>query len=245
MLARKINAGLSSHSSANVRADILWLCVTDDAIGETARALSKRWKGTIALHSSGALTSETLAPLRREGVALGSLHPMMTFVGTGTPSLKGIACAVEGDAAAVRVARRIAHDLGASAFEIERSRKPLYHAMGSFSSPLLIALLAMAERIGQAAGLPARSIPATLQPILRQTLENYFRSGAANAFSGPLVRGDIETVRGHLRELKKVPDARDIYLSLARSSINTLPVHDRAGLKKVLGKTKGSPKRAS
>lgn len=233
-LARRVRGRFSTISSARLDSEILWLCVTDDAISATSRAIGKRWKGKVALHSSGALASDTLAPLRREGVALGSLHPMMTFAGRSVPSLAGISFAVEGDPAAVRAARRIARDLGGSVFQIAKAGKTLYHAMGSFSSPMLIASLAMAERIGQAAGLPRRSIPGIMQPILRQTLENYFHGGAARAFSGPIVRADVETVRRHLRALKKVPGAHDIYLALARSALDTLPVRDRAALRKVL-----------
>jgi len=232
-LARQVQARVLSRQDA-IPGDILWICVTDDAIASTAAELAGKWKGRVALHSSGALTSDLLAPLRRRGAAVASLHPMMTFVGRSSPSLSGISFAVEGDPAAVRVARRIARDLGGSVFDIAKEGKTLYHAMGSFSSPLLIATLAMAEQIGQAAGLPRRSIPGIMQPILRQTLENYFRGGAARAFSGPIVRADVETVRRHLRALKKVPGARDIYLALARSALDTLPVRNRSALRKIL-----------
>lgn len=235
-LARRVRGRVSSIASARLDSQILWLCVTDDAISTTARALGKRWKGRVALHSSGALSSDALAPLRREGAALGSLHPMMTFVGHSTPSLSGISFAVEGDPVAVRAARRIARDLGGSVFEIAKQGKTLYHAMGSFSSPMLIATLAMAERIGRAAGVPPKFIPKIMRPILRQTLENYVRGGPARAFSGPIVRADVETVRRHLRALKTVPGARGIYLALARSALDTLPVRDRKALRKVLSK---------
>ncbi|MBZ5646341.1 MAG: DUF2520 domain-containing protein [Acidobacteriia bacterium] len=233
VLARQVQARVLSRQDA-IPGDILWICVTDDAIASTAAELAAKWNGRIALHSSGALTSDLLTPLRRRGAAVASLHPMMTFVGRSSPSLSGISFAVEGDPAAVRVARRIARDLGGSVFDIAKEGKTLYHAMGSFSSPLLIASLAMAEQVGQAAGLPRRSIPRIMQPLLRQTLENYFRGGAARAFSGPIVRADVETVRRHLRALKKVPGARDIYLALARSALDTLPVRNRSALRKIL-----------
>ncbi len=233
-LARATGARLSAGIPAHIGTDVVWICVTDDAIASTAKALRGRWKGTVALHSSGALTSDTLAPLRREGVHLGSLHPMMTFVARAKTSLSGISFAVEGDAKAVRVGSRIARDLGGSVFPISKRGKALYHAMGSFSSPLVVATLAMAERIGQAAGLPRRDVPKILQPILHQTLNNYLAKGAAAAFSGPLVRGDVATVSRHLRELKRVPGAREIYVALARSAIRALPVRDRAGVERLL-----------
>ena len=237
-LARATGARLSAGLPSHIGTDIVWLCVTDDAIASTAKALQGRWKGSVALHSSGALTSATLAPLKSKGVQLASLHPMMTFVALATPSLSGISFAAEGDPIAVRVASRIARDLGGLVFTVSRRGKPLYHAMGSFSSPLLIATLAMAEKVGAASGLPRRDIPKILQPILRRTLENYLAKGAAAAFSGPLVRGDIETVRRHLRELRKVPGAREAYVALAGPAIRTLPVANRAAVERLL-KQKG------
>ncbi len=232
-LARRTGARLPTPD-ASLRSDLLWICVTDDAIGEVAHDLAARWKGRIALHSSGALGSDVLAPLRKRGAAVASLHPMMTFVGSGTPSLAGVPFAVEGDVAAVRVARKITADFGGSVFPIRRRGKTLYHAMGSFSSPLVIATLAMAERIGQAAGIPRKQAPKVIEPILRQTLKNYSQRGAGKAFSGPIVRADLHTVRRHLQALRKVPGAREIYVALARSAIENLPVRDPAALKKLL-----------
>jgi len=237
-LARALGARLSTLGTTKLDTDILWICVTDDAIAATAKSFARGWNGKIALHSSGALTSDTLAPLRREGVQVASLHPMMTFVARSSPSLSGISFAVEGDPRAVRAASRIARDLGGSVFPISKAGKTLYHAMGSFSSPLLVATLAMAERIGEAAGLPRRAVPRILQPILRQTLENYFGGGAAQSFSGPIKRGDLDTIRRHLRGLKKVSGAREAYIALARSAIATLPVRNRPSVRKLLKKQK-------
>jgi predicted short-subunit dehydrogenase-like oxidoreductase (DUF2520 family) len=159
---------------------------------------------------------------------------MMTFGGSGTPSLAGVPFAVEGDPAAVSLARRIVRDLGGSAFSIASRGKTLYHAMGSFSSPLVIATLAMAERIGQAAGIPKKHVPKVIEPILRQTLKNYSRGGAAKAFSGPIVRADLQTVRRHLQALRKIPGAREIYVALARSAVENFAVRDPRSLRKIL-----------
>ena len=77
-----------------------------------------------------------LSPLKRKGANTASLHPMMTFVPGATPRMEEVPFAVEGDSRAVAVARRIVRDLGAESFAIKKAAKPLYHALGSFSSPL-------------------------------------------------------------------------------------------------------------
>src|SRR6185437_5394660 len=159
----------------------------DDALTETAKLLARKpgWSGKIILHSSGALTSNVLSPLKRKGASTASLHPMMTFVPGATPRMEEVPFAVEGDSRAVSIARRIVSDLGAESFAIKKAAKPLYHALGSFSSPLIVAVLVTAERVGRGAGLSASQTRRVTAPILRQTIQNYSERGAAAAFSGP------------------------------------------------------------
>ncbi len=235
-LARKLSARPATYAGAKLGAAVVWLCVTDDAIAPAACALARNrnWMGKVVLHSSGALTSDQLAPLRRRGAAVAALHPMMTFVRGAAPSMKGVPFAVEGDPAAVSVARRIARDLGGQVFPIQKRNKTLYHAFGSFSSPLMIATLAMAEQVALAAGVPKGSVRDAMLPITRRTFDNFLRGGTAAAFSGPINRGDVRTVARHLRALRKVRGAREIYVALARSVLDSLPVKNRARLRKLL-----------
>jgi predicted short-subunit dehydrogenase-like oxidoreductase (DUF2520 family) len=158
----------------------------------------------------------------------------MTFVSRSIPSLKGVPFAVEGNAMAVRAARRIVRDLGGEAFTIHKQDKAAYHAWGAFASPLLLAALVTAEQVARAAGLSVAEARKKMLPIVKQTIANYEALGPAGAFSGPIVRGDAEIVRQHLRILKKVPAARDVYLALARVALRYLPVGQRAKLKKAL-----------
>jgi predicted short-subunit dehydrogenase-like oxidoreductase (DUF2520 family) len=234
-LAKKVHA-VAAVANVRLDADLVWFCVPDREIGKAARQLAHatEWKGKIAFHSSGALPSDELQALRRRGAAVASVHPLMTFVRASIPALRGIPFALEGDAQALRVAREIIRDLGAEAFSISKNKKSAYHAWGGFASPLLIALLVTGERVAQAAGLsPADARKKTL-PIMRQTLANYAKLGPARAFSGPIVRGDAQVVRKHLKELKKIPGAKDVYLALARAGFHYLPLRNRKELEKLL-----------
>jgi predicted short-subunit dehydrogenase-like oxidoreductase (DUF2520 family) len=237
-LARDIEARASTRDGAQLDADVVWFCVPDREIAAASRQLAPLidWKSKIAFHSSGALLSDELNMLRRRGVAVASVHPLMTFVPGSMPSLEGAPFAVEGDAMAVRAARRIVRDLGGQAFTIRKQHKAAYHAWGAFTSPLLVATLVTAERLARTAGLSVADARKKMLPIVRQTLANYEALGPAGAFSGPIVRGDAETVRKHLRVLKKVPEARNVYLALARAALRYLPTRNRAKLKKVLGR---------
>ncbi|HEY2914147.1 MAG TPA: DUF2520 domain-containing protein, partial [Candidatus Angelobacter sp.] len=185
MLARLLDARALSLSDAGPSSDIIWICHTDDALTETAKLLARKpgWLGKIVLHSSGALSSDVLSSLKRKGAHTASLHPMMTFVPGATPRMEEVPFAVEGDSRAVAAARRIVRDLGAESFPIKKAAKPLYHALGSFSSPLIVAALVTAERVGRGAGLTASQTRRVMTPILRQTMKNYAERGAAAAFS--------------------------------------------------------------
>ncbi len=236
-LARGTGARPTQIDQAALTADIVWICVPDDAIAAGAADLAARadWKGKIALHSSGALPARELAALRRRGAAVASVHPMMTFVrGARPPSPVGIPFAIEGDPKALRAARAIVRDLRGEIVIIHARHKPLYHALGAFASPLIVAELELAERVARAAGVASGLARRVVAPILRKTIDNYLAHGAAAAFSGPLARGDLQTVRMHLAVLRRVPGAREAYLVLARSAVRNLPVARRRELTRIL-----------
>lgn len=235
-LARQIAAHASVVSAAAMRSKIVWFCVPDSEIAHAAAALAVRlnWKQKIALHSSGALASDELAVLRRQGASVASVHPMMTFVRDSQPSLQSVPFAIEGDVPAVRVAHRIVKDLGAAAYPIRKPDKPAYHAWGTFGSPLVMALLATTERVAEAAGVEPSAARRRMIPILIQTLANYAAFGAPGAFSGPIVRGDVETVKRHLQVLRKEPAAREVYLALGRAALRYLPAKNKTLLKRIL-----------
>jgi len=235
-LAKEVGAVASVGLADESRANVVWLCVPDGEIARAARVLaaSGKWTGRFALHSSGALASDELAALRRRGASVASVHPMMTFVRGSRPSLVGVPFAVEGDAAAVRVARRIVDDLGGNAHTIRTKDKAAYHAWGAFASPLFTALLGTSEQVAASAGVPREQARRRVIPILLQTLANYASFGAPGAFSGPIVRGDVNTVKKHLRALARVPPARDVYVALARAALRYLPAKKRSSLARVL-----------
>jgi predicted short-subunit dehydrogenase-like oxidoreductase (DUF2520 family) len=238
--ARAVTQTLKTRSShyqnMSLDADLIWLCVPDREITVVATELASLniWKRKTVFHSSGALDSDTLNALRARGAKVASVHPLMTFVKGAVPNMKGITFAIEGDAAAVRVAQRIVSDFGARTFFIRKHHKPAYHAWSAFTSPLLVAALVTAEQVARSAGLKAAEARRMMLPIVCQTLVNYAALGPSEAFSGPLVRGDAEVVRKHLQALKKVPQARAVYVALARSALRHLPAENRRQLEKVL-----------
>lgn len=235
-LAAQLGARPATLQTAELDTAILWFCVPDREIRIAAAALAPRAKGKaqFAFHSSGALPSNELAPLRKAGIATASVHPVMTFVAGSQPSLAGVPFALEGDAAATRMAQRIVRDLGGDSFLLPASRKAAYHAWATMTSPLLLAFLVVLEETARAAGLKPEDSRRKSLPIVRQTLKNYSVLGPRGSFSGPIVRGDVATVSRHLDTLRKHPLSREVYLALAKAALRKLPTRDRKGLERAL-----------
>jgi predicted short-subunit dehydrogenase-like oxidoreductase (DUF2520 family) len=223
-------------SAADVKSELVWFCVPDSETARAARAFAGQssWKGRVAVHSSGALTSDELALLRRRGAAVASVHPLMTFVQGSRPLLSGVPFAIEGDAGAVRLARTIVQELGGVPYTIRKQDKAAYHAWGTFASPLLTALLAVTEEVAKLSGVRGEAAKGRMIPILRQTLANYAEFGAARGVSGPIIRGDVETVKRHLKVLRGIPAARDVYSVLAQAALQYLPAKNKEALRRLL-----------
>jgi len=236
--ARAVAARLGAkvvHLGDPLAAKLVLMAVPDGVIGATARELSRsgEWQGKTVLHTSGALDASALAELKHRGASVGSAHPMNSFVeSSSAKDLRGISFAVEGDTAAVRVAEKIARALRGKPIQIPAVLKPVYHAFGALASPLLVSLLAAAEDLGRAAGV--KDPREAMEPIVRRTVENFFREGAAASFSGPMKRGDIVTLERHLRALRSKPRIRKVYLALAEHAAARLPVLNKAALKRLL-----------
>jgi predicted short-subunit dehydrogenase-like oxidoreductase (DUF2520 family) len=235
-LGREVAAKVEKAGRAQINAEVVWFCVPDGAIRTAAFFLRDKtdWKGRIALHCSGALSSDELAELRARGAAVASAHPLMTFVKGSRPPLAGVPFALEGDRKALRAAKAIIKNLEARTFAIRKADKAAYHAWGMFASPLLTALLAAGESVAAAAGVRPVAARQRMLPILRQTLENYARLGAPESFSGPIARGDVATVKKHLEVLRAVPGAKEIYVALGRSALRELPAKNREQIETIL-----------
>jgi len=251
-LAARVGARTVTTRSAVLDTTLLWFCVPDREIRGSASALAGHLstraaahkknrvqskvpsKVRFAFHSSGALLSRELEPLREAGIAVASVHPLMTFVAGTHPSLTGVPFAMEGDHAATQIARQIIRKLEGESFSLPAARKAAYHAWATLTSPLLLAFLVTLEEAARAAGFTRKDARRKSLPIIRQTLANYSRLGPAKSFSGPLIRGDAGTVAKHLAALKKHPGPREVYVALARAAFRGLPVKNRAGLRRLL-----------
>jgi predicted short-subunit dehydrogenase-like oxidoreductase (DUF2520 family) len=217
----------SRLDAAALAADVVLITTPDRAIASVAAQLARiggeRCREKIVLHTNGAIDRSVLAPLERLGAATGSLHPLQTFTRSAAPDLDGAICAIEGTPRALRVARRIARDLGCIPVVIAPQSKPAYHAAAALAAGHMLAVEEAATRILIALGFSRLQAVRALLPLTRQTLDNFERFGANAAWTGPLARGDFATVKKHAAALRKFPrEYREAYDSLSRLALLVL-----------------------
>lgn len=212
------------------QADLFLICVPDDQIAAVAIELSKlnADREPVALHTSGALPSDVLAPLRKKGWRTGSLHPLIS-VSDARASVRGAFWCVEGDPRAVRVAKAIVRDLEGESFSIRSAEKPLYHAAAVMTSGSVTALFDVALEMLVESGVTRKTARRILQPLLASTVQNLETNDPAQALTGTFSRGDVETVKRHLAALKKsgLTDALELYRLLGKRSLKMTKKHLR------------------
>ena len=200
--------------------NVILLTAPDAALNEVAGALAKfdetRLRSKIVLHTSGALDRTVLAALARRGASTGSLHPMQTFTGRGVPRLEKVVFAVEGDRSATIVARKIALALGGVPVTINSRNKPAYHAAGALVAGHGLGLIEAATQVLLKLGFSRRDAMRALLPLMRQMLDNFERLGPRKSWTGPVSRGDFETVAKHIKALRNYPREFEVaYAALA------------------------------
>jgi predicted short-subunit dehydrogenase-like oxidoreductase (DUF2520 family) len=202
----------------------VFLAVPDDAVAPLAAALPWR-AGQAVVSVSGALGLGALDAARREGARAGCLHPLQSFPERegGAGRFAGVVCGVEGDPPLGDELARLCEALGARSVRLEGVDRARYHAAAVFASNYIVALHAAAAEVWRTAGLPEELARAALSPLTRGVVDAIERLPLAEALTGPLVRGDVETIALHLSRLEDLPEQRALYRALG-SQLLSLPL---------------------
>jgi predicted short-subunit dehydrogenase-like oxidoreductase (DUF2520 family) len=206
--------------------DVLLLTVPDDMLGNVVATLADAGAlraGQYVVHTSGRHGLGVLAPAVAIGARPVALHPALTFTGTDVdlPRLAGCVFGVTAPEAEKPLAERLVADLGGRIMWVPEERRSLYHASLAHGANHLVTLVSQAMEMLAAAGVGDSGVdPAdTLRPLLEAALSNALTYGDA-ALTGPIVRGDVETVRAHLRELATAtPQDLPSYVAMARATL--------------------------
>ena len=210
---------LLSHLELIEAADAVLITVPDKAVSFIAQTLGNtktHWTGQMVLHTAGALSSAVLQPLREQGAATASMHPLQTFADPllGSTRLSGTTFSLEGDAAAVEFASDLVKDLKGLPVVISAEDRPRYHAAAVLASNAIVALVSVASDLLM---IPD-ALPALL-PLMRGAMENLESLGLPKALTGPVDRNDQSTLLSHLQALQDNPTALQVYCALGEATV--------------------------
>lgn len=216
----------STAWAAAREADMVFITTPDAIIRPVCEAIAERGgfsRRAVVLHCSGSQPSSILESARGSGCSVGSLHPLQSIAAPGGREnpFHGVVFSVEGDPPATALGGGIAADLGGSIVSIRTEAKTLYHAAAVAASNYLVTLLAESCRLLGEAGMSERDAIRVLMPLVRGTLSNIEADGPGAALTGPVVRGDFETVRAHLAAMAAdMPESMVLYRTLARYTVD-------------------------
>ncbi len=225
-LAERVEAPVAATDFADLpaQARLLFCCVPDGAVAPVARSLAgldHAWPACTVAHTAGALTTEALFALAVRGATTLGFHPMQTFTRNSRPeAFEGIYVGLEGEEGAVAFGKRLVAELGARPLVIAAEDKARYHLAASLASNFLVTLMAMAGEVLTSIGLSRQEGAALLQPLVEGTVHNLRFQLAEDALTGPIARGDSETVAVHLNALAThLPHLTPFYVLMATEAV--------------------------
>lgn len=255
-LARNLGPGVRAHrhaAPAVTRGEVVLLALPQAALQEFAASLpGEVSEGRVFLHTSGSASDDVLEPLGAAGAVTGRFHPLYPFTGSDTDAqgIRGASYAVSGQPRAVKVATRLARSLGGRVLRLPPGGETAYHLSAVLASNLLVALAAQAAQLGPRWGQTPAAALQVLLPLLRASVEQLHRNGLPGALTGPLVRGELDTVQDHLDLLRRGNhrDLLQLYRLLSRTGVDLalqgghLDARQGRGLKRLLSASERSRK---
>lgn len=195
----------------------------DDAVEEIIAATKSGLveRGTVILHTSAIAEPEALRTLSDAGFPCGTFHPLVPFSDPEVSAqlLRGGWIGIDGENAAKSTARRLAGHLGARTLDIPPGKKAAYHAAAVISSNFPVVLASVAGHLLQDIGVPDATAYQAVESLMRGALANMNQALPDDALTGPVMRGDAETVAKHLRALQGRGAASEVYRALSTAAV--------------------------
>ena len=200
---------------------MVFITTPDDAIASMAEQV--RWRrGQYVLHCSGALSLHVLESAQRDGAVTGSLHPLQSFasIDQAVNNLSYSTFALEGREPLLSLLKQIVNLLKGNAIVLKAGDKALYHAAAVFTSNYTITLLGIAAKLWESFGIPQEKAVPALLPLLKGTVNNIESIGLPNCLTGPVARGDLDTIRKNLEAISaSCPSLLSVYKEMGQQSI--------------------------
>jgi predicted short-subunit dehydrogenase-like oxidoreductase (DUF2520 family) len=208
-------------------ANVVIVCVRDAQLDETideviaASRDGRVGRGTVILHTSAIAEPSGLRSLNESGFPGGTFHPLVPFSDPEVAAelLRKGWVGIDGENAARSTSRRLAGHVGARTLDIPAGQKPAYHAAAVISSNFPVVLASVAGHLLHDIGVPEASAYQAVESLMLGALANMKQALPDDALTGPIVRGDAETVAKHLRALQGHGAASAVYRALSAAAV--------------------------
>ncbi len=224
-LAKAIPGCIAVEDNQSVAddADLVFITTPDGVIGNVANEV--QWRpGQSVVHCSGADSTAVLESARRAGAKVGGFHPLQTFAGIqrAVENMPGSTFAIEAEEPLLSELKEMAAALECHSIELKPEDKALYHASAVIASNYLVTLVKMATDLWKTMGIPEEEAVRALVPLLKGTINNIETIGLPGCLTGPIARGDAETVEKHLEALET--NSSELLAAYVELAIQTIPV---------------------
>lgn len=187
-------------------ADVVLIAVKDDSIASVTERLKSMVENiAVVAHLSGFVPVLSLQPLQERGVAVGGFHPLVSIPdpASGAGALRGAFVGIGGDQLAIDTLTHLGSSLGLESFRLEDTDRPAYHAAAAAAANFVVTSLSISSDLFESAGID----PRVSRPLVERVIANCFDNGPAQSLTGPIARGDVDTVVGHLTAADEVSDS--------------------------------------
>jgi predicted short-subunit dehydrogenase-like oxidoreductase (DUF2520 family) len=222
---QKLGVGSPARSIRDLpEADVTWIVCNDDSIPSVVSELTESQQlksGSYVIHCSGVLSSSVLAPLRNKGCNIGSFHPPKAFPSEilDEQAFNQVMCVIEGDDPVCQWLTSTFKQLGAHLLTIEPQAKPLYHAASVVASNYLVTLAHYSQQLMLEAGIEENDAKSIVVQLMQSSVMNLQQKQLVrDALTGPLVRGDLQTISKHLQSICS-DEIQKLYKTMAMATL--------------------------
>lgn len=219
--------------------DTIVISTPDGAVKAVWDALQQYdLKDKIVCHLSGSLSSDVFSESGKSRVYPISIHPLFAFSDRESTyqQLHGVSFTLEGHKYALNAWEQLFSALGNPTVRIPKEQKARYHCAASLLSNHMLAVLQTGYELLCECGFTEEEARLFSASLVRGNMEHAISDGCRTALTGPIERGDIETVRSHLAILDE--EAQALYKTCGRKLLQIAaakhPLRDMASLESIL-----------
>ncbi len=227
---------MTDNKKAVENAEMVIISVPDDKIKDVVKELSGLdLNKKFIFHCSGILSSQILGPLKESGAQTASIHPVRSFPKKSREFrlFKNVYFSIEGAKKEQELSQMIVRKLGGLSFILKPKDKPLYHAACTIASNYLIVLIELARSVLEKADIKQELRDEIILSLIKETLRNAEKTGISQSLTGPVSRGDLETLKSHLISLRPYPSVFKTYQDFAKQALKIAKKENRLSQNKI------------